>query len=231
MEENERNLLATARIRNQESGARKRGRKKSWGAANPEIETKPDLSRSTCRCFATFKNATPCLPPPTRARFTPRLASEISWNSGISTRAAQDGPTQRERGHAQHHHHRRVPSCRSNFCANGKKLPHHWDCSFEKYNRKRTNCERELRGHCKGIIKFNHSTSAAHEAAAAASGARVDAAVAGQDSEHLVKDVDVRWLDAFDIPIALEFQRCTPVSVVWRGRVEAPEFLRVLVRT
>ena len=47
----------------------------------------------------------------------------------------------------------------------------------------------------------------------------------------MVKDVNVRWLEAFDIPIALEFQLRTPVPVVWRGRVEAPEFLRVLVRT
>ncbi len=117
------------------------------------------------------------------------------------------------------------------FLCEWEKAATHWDYSFEKDNRKPTNCERELRGHCKGIIKFNHSTSAAHGAAAAASGARVDAAVAGQDSEHLVKDIDVRWLEAFDIQIALEFQRRTLVPVVWRGRVEAPEFLRVLVRT
>ena len=61
--------------------------------------------------------------------------------------------------------------------------------------------------------------------------ARVDAAVFDRILSHLVTDINVRWLVAFGIPIALEYPRRNRAPVVWRGRVEAPELLRVLVRT
>ena len=122
MEQNERNLLTTARIRNQESGARKRGLKKRWWAANPEIETKPDLSRSICRCCAAFKNATPCLPPPTRARFTPPAGIRNFVDFWYQHPCKRRMATQRERG----------GTSSSSSSSSSSQLPLKFLCEWEK---------------------------------------------------------------------------------------------------